>query len=495
MVSTKNHLLRRIFLMGNIVSLLELLVKGLSEAELKFFENPKDFYSLESSVKSTTEEFAAKYLGLVLSSINSQIKKDGWRKENYKIHRNDKRTIITSVGDVVFESTYFKNKKGEYHYLTEDMIGLSGHDRFSEGAEVMLLTEAMKTSYEEATKVLPSKSKITKTTVMNKVHGIAEELPEEISEDKKKVKYLFIEADEDHVAEQHGRWSNKTDNRSFISKLAYVYEYKRESKKCRGKKELVNTFYFGGVYDDSKGVEKFWRNVDRFIVNNYEIDEIDKVYISGDGAGWIKSGTSYVSKSVFCADKFHLVKYINKAANQMLDESEIAKSEIYRLLYKRQRKNLREYLESMSRCANNPEPIDALKTYVLNNWNAVMLCLHEEIVDGCSAEGHISSVLSDRLSSRPKGWSKTGADRMSKLRCYERNYGRNKIIELVKYSREKRQLQRTGTDDIPVRKLHLYEVVKEHKNKSRGYIDNIQATVPGMTTRKMFGIRNQIKLI
>ena len=221
---------------------------------------------------------------MVLSSINSQIKKDGWRKENYKIHQNDKRTIIISVGDVVFESTYFKNKKGEYHYLTEDMIGLSGHDRFSEGAEVMLLTEAMKTSYEEATKVLPSKSKITKTTVMNKVQGIAEELPEEISEDKKKVKYLFIEADEDHVAEQHGRWSNKTDNRSFISKLAYVYEYKRESKKCRGKKELVNTFYFGGVYDDSKGVEKFLRNVDRFIVNHYEIDEIEKVYISGDGA-------------------------------------------------------------------------------------------------------------------------------------------------------------------------------------------------------------------
>ena len=481
--------------MENIVSLLELLVKGLSEAELNFFENPKDFYSLESSVKSTTEEFAAKYLGLVLSSINSQIKKDGFRKENYRIHRNDKRTIITSVGDVVFDSTYYKNRKGEYRYLTEEMIGLSRHDRLSEGAEVMLLTEAMKTSYEEATKVLPSKSKITKTTVMNKVHGLAEELPEGQPEDKKKVKYLFIEADEDHVAEQHGRWRDKKDNKSFISKLAYVYEYKRENSRCKGKKELVNTFYFGGVYDDSKGVEKFWKNVERFIINNYEIDEIEKVYISGDGAGWIKSGTNYVSKSVFCADKFHLVKYINKAANQMLDESEVAKSEIYRLLYKRQRKKMKEYLESMSGCANNPEPIEALKTYVLGNWRAVMLCMHEENVDGCSAEGHVSSVLSDRLSSRPKGWSKTGADRMSKLRCYERNHGRENIIELVKYSREKRQLKRTGTDDVPVKEIHLHEVLKEHKDKSRSYIDSLQATVPGMTTRKIFGIRNQIKLI
>lgn len=64
---------------------------------------------------------------------------------------------------------------------------------------------------------------------------------------------------------------------------------------------------------------------------------------------------------------------------------------------------------------------------------------HDKVVQGCSAEGHVSHILSDRLSSRPKGWSKTGADRMSKLRCYEKNYGGEKIIELVKIqSREKK---------------------------------------------------------
>ncbi len=38
----------------DIVTLLETLVKGLNEAEEKSFENPKDFYSLETSVKSKT---------------------------------------------------------------------------------------------------------------------------------------------------------------------------------------------------------------------------------------------------------------------------------------------------------------------------------------------------------------------------------------------------------------------------------------------------------
>ena len=44
--------------------------KGLNEAEEKFLKNPKDFYSFEMSVKSSTEAFAAEYLGMVISSIN-----------------------------------------------------------------------------------------------------------------------------------------------------------------------------------------------------------------------------------------------------------------------------------------------------------------------------------------------------------------------------------------------------------------------------------------
>ena len=481
----------------DIVTLLELLVKGLNEAEEKFFENPKDFYALETSVKSTTEAFAASYLGMVLSSINEQIYKDGWRKGKYNVQRNDKRTIISSVGDVTFDSTYYQSceNKGEYHYLTEEILGITAHERFSEAAEVAILTEALKTSYEEATKVIPSKSKITKTTVMNKVHGIAEEIPEEKQEKLKKVPYLFIEADEDHVAEQHGRWGNKKDNIGFISKLAYVYEYKQDSPDCKGRKELVNTFYFGGVYEQGKGVRRFWNNVCEFINNNYDYESINKIFIIGDGGAWIKGGVNHVPGAVFCADKFHLMKYINKAANQMLDEAEIAKAEIYRLLNKRSKSKLITYLDQMISVANNQEPVEVLKTFIVGNWDAIMRSLHNKIVCGCSAEGHVSHVLSDRLSSRPKGWSKTGADRMSKLRCYERNHGREKIIDLVKYSSERRHLARTGTDGITVQNIRLSEIIKDHTNKSKKYIDTVQATMPGMTARKIFSIRERIKLI
>ena len=475
----------------NIIALLETLVKGLLEAEEKFLSNPKDLYSLETAVKSSTDALAAGFMGNILTSVNKQIYDSSWRLGKYTVARNDKRTLISSVGDIVFDCTYYRKcEDGSFHYLLEEFMHLGKHERLTEAAESLMLTEALKTSYEEAAKVLPSKQKITKTTVMNKVHQIAENMPLEDIQDKKKIKTLFIEADEDHVAEQHGRWEPAGGNKSFMSRLIYIYEYKQELPGVKGKKELVNKYYFSGLYEGTAGVEKMWKEVNDFIESRYDTDELERVYISGDGASWIKSGAKYIPHALFCADKFHLVKYINSASNQMLDESGWVKKELYRLLYKRDKKGFDELTDRMLESASNQKYVTDLKTYVMGNWQAVMRTLHNKEVDGCSAESHVSHVLSDRLSSRPKAWSKLGADRMSRLRCYEKNYGREKIIDLVKYSRKQRELQRTGTEDIPVKAIRIYDVWQDHRDKARGYIERMQATIPGFTARKIAAIRN-----
>ncbi len=279
----------------DIVALLEVLVKGLLDAENKFFENPKDFSSLERSVKSSTEAFSASFLGVVLSRMNSILSECRARKERFNIQRVDKRTLITSVGDVAFDCTYFKRKaeQGGHSYLLEELIGLDSHERFSEEAEVMLLTEALKTSYREATKVLPSKQRISKTTVMNKIHGLTDSVTLEALSGKKQVDYLFIEADEDHIAEQHGKDSK--DNKSFISKLIYVHEGKFESG-CKGRKELKNSFYFAGLYPGKEGNACLWAKVSDYIEKTYDKENVKKVFISGDGARWIKNGTESISR-------------------------------------------------------------------------------------------------------------------------------------------------------------------------------------------------------
>ena len=75
MVFANNQKQRRIALM-NIVTLFEELLNSLIVAEEKFLNNPKDFHSLETSVKTTKEAFSASFLSNVLSSINDKIYND-----------------------------------------------------------------------------------------------------------------------------------------------------------------------------------------------------------------------------------------------------------------------------------------------------------------------------------------------------------------------------------------------------------------------------------
>jgi hypothetical protein len=71
-----------------------------------------------------------------------------------------------------------------------------------------------------------------------------------------------------------------------------------ELPNCKGRKQLVNKFYFGGLYQGSDGGEKLWKKVADFIDNSYYSDDIRHIYISGDGGGWIKTGAKIINKAL-----------------------------------------------------------------------------------------------------------------------------------------------------------------------------------------------------
>lgn len=478
-----------------IITLFNTLLEEIFLAEQNFFENMKDMYQFEEAMKEASNKFATGFMGMVLSSIDSQLRNDGWRKEHYNIQRKDERTLISSVGEIKFDCTLFKNKAtGEHSFLLEKLINLNKRERFTESAEVAVLSEAIKSSYSNAASVIPTESPITKTTVMNMVHKYAMEYPDNKKDQElKQHRFLYVEADEDHVSEQHGRWSPKEENKGFLSRVAYVYEYKREVPNCKGRKELVNKVYFSGLYPGSKGVKQFWEKVWHFVEETYDTEYLEKIYLSGDGASWIKSGLSYLDKAVFCIDKFHLMKYINAATNPLKEKTEEAKGQIYRMLYEHRKKDLMEYLNLLADSIENEKPVLDLQSFVSNNWEAIMRSLHDKNVEGCSAEGHVNHLLSERLSTKALAWSQEGADAISRLRAYVQNNGEERIIELVNYRREKACMKKTGTDNMEPVVLSAAKVMNDHYKQARSYVDRIQATIGGPTVRKIISIRNRLR--
>lgn len=78
--------------------------------------------------------------------------------------------------------------------------------------------------------------------------------------------------------------------------------------------------------------------------------------------------------------------------------------------------------------------------YLLNNYSEIDFS--EKVA--CSAEGHVSHVLSKRMSSRPMGWSIAGAERIAQLRCFMYNGGNflNLVIRTNRKAQEKTVLTR-----------------------------------------------------
>ena len=163
----------------DIVSLIRSYVEGLLEAENRFIEHLDSFPELEKTVVELSNRMAAGFLGAVLTTADDLICESGIRKKEYTVQRKRMRTLISSVGDVTFTHTLYKDKQGQTKCLLDDQIRLPDRERFTTLAEAKVLSEAEVHSYQHAADSIRTGTQtITKTTVMNKIHAIEKELPE-----------------------------------------------------------------------------------------------------------------------------------------------------------------------------------------------------------------------------------------------------------------------------------------------------------------------------
>ena len=203
-----------------------------------------------------------------------------------------------------------RNKEtGEYCYLLDRLMGLELHAHISEDAEARILEEAVESNYRKGgINAYIGEQEVSKETVTNKLHTLEFPLPEPLKE-KRRVSRLYIDADEDHVSLQYLEKKGdikKPRVNTVMPKLIYVYE---DVNFDGSKHELVNCHYFGGDYAGTEGTKELWQEVFDFIAENYDEDVLEKIYINGDGADWIRTGAGMHAKARFVLDRFHMHKY------------------------------------------------------------------------------------------------------------------------------------------------------------------------------------------
>lgn len=354
-----------------------------------------------------------------------------------------KRTLMTDYGNIEYRRRYYRNRQNkEYVYLADEKMGIEKNERIAKDVQSKIVEFAHDISYSKTGKRVVGNEIISPTTVMYKVRQ--GELKVETPNEKKQVKRLYIEADEDHVSERN--------NKVGMPKLVYVHEgnYRKGNRNI-----LKNVHYIGCL---GKNSEELWLEVAEYIDKKYDIKNVEKVYICGDGATWIKEGLNWIEKSEFVLDRFHLLKYINQAAVEFPQyKSKLWYNiNIYDLISV---ENIfKEIIEKTTDEKRKEKIIDSYK-YVMRQWKGIEIYETDgEYLNGCSAEGHISHVYADRMSSRPRTWCDDGIDKMSRLRTFVSNGG--KIYEeLIKNKKANTKLKKYDK----IIKRHIKQNIEEAK--------------------------------
>lgn len=322
--------------------------------------------------------------------------KAGRRREGWVVERRaDKRCVMTQIGEVRYERAYYLNRgTGTYGYPIDQITGVMPYERVDVGLSKELVSKSREESYQRAVRECCC-GELSRQTVMNKIRlaGAVIEKPPE----RRRVPELHFDADEDHVALQ-GKSSRSRTNVPLVS----VYEGIEEEGKRRRCRNVFHVSAYGKSPDD------LWEDVLTQTELRYDLS-CTRIYLHGDGAGWIARGMEWLPRATFVLDRYHKNKYVQQMlAGYDAKKASWLRKDLNQALYGMDE----DYFDNLARMILSEMPDRADKITEASNYLRVhmpaiaILASDSAAGNGGATEPHVSHVLSRRLSSRPMGWSK-----------------------------------------------------------------------------------------
>ncbi len=439
------------------------------EKSLKEFVNKNDLTSFQVMLRDGMNGISTTIQQRLLELIDNHFVSEISSRKGWVIERkNDVKTVLSPFGPVTYRRTYFKNKQtGKYAYLADKTVGYTAHQRLDILLEADIVVEASECSYSKAGFSQGNRvagTEVSGQTVLNLVRKFKPEhiqIKEQVKT-KRTSRIIYIEADEDHVSHQD------KGVRAFEQKLIYVHEGNIRVGKNRNK--LIGKKYF--TFPPGTKSEEIWNTIWQYLDDTYDLEKTEQIFISGDGAHWIKAGAEYIPNARYVMDGFHLKQAIYKAAGADQTKRDALATLIRDGRWTDMNRLLISFLEEADLNSRKKSIKDTI-SYFNNNWSGIQAHrIYKDILVGCSAEGHVSHVLSSRLSSRPMGWSYVGANQMAHLRIHRFNGVDIHQVYLEKQSKDNAQ-------SYYAHPAKIFKVLPKASGSSHENLDNIPSLHQG----------------
>lgn len=377
--------------------------------------NVNNYIDLLSSLDNNMADFMRISLKNILEELDRNYCISLERRRKYHIKYKTSRTILTIFGEITYSRYFYKSKlNGKCFCYIDRLLGLKKYDYFDPYIKAEILDFVSNNNYSETANHINSlignrismkeKDKyLSRQTVRNVILG------ENISKPKIKklddVEELYIISDEKWIPTQNN------DHKKIMQKSIVVFDGFNTNGK---RKSLNNKMTFSGRNED------FIYDAIDYIENAYDSSKINKFYMLGDGATWIKNLKNYFNYNssieiIQALDKYHFKQNIwrtlpDKSVYNALCECIISdnKDDYKRLIN-----------EIIDLHPERKERIEEYKKYILNNWNNILNLYKYNL--SCPMESQISHTFASYFTSRPKAYNKDTIDKLIILRLLKKN--------------------------------------------------------------------------
>lgn len=425
----------------NILSLFNSFVNHLS----RILDDNLFLHQLEHNIFNSTNTLNLDILKNIIEYLDLEYKNSKERKEKYYVQQTRERTLITSLGLLTFNKTYYKSKKKvnnkyQYYSYLEDYLGIDKWAKMSLCAEVNLINNSLDNGMSWACINTIPNYIISRQTISTKIKNINYNFIDSPTK-RDTPNVLYIEADEVHANLQ----SRNLGKKNKIVPVILTHEgHKEEFVK---KKELKNTHY---IASSILKTDKLWEETYKYLDSVYDLDKVDKIFLSSDGGSWITGYDIAFPNIIFVLDKFHYRKALNYIFKKEPIITSIADSYLRSKMINEFKILVKLQCELYPEQKNN---IIKKQNYLLNHIDGIINQQHPDYKCSCSMEGHISNKYAKFITSRPHSYSEDGLENITQLLTMKAN--NIKLTEEIYY--------KFKTGESSYKKLNLEKFITQFK--------------------------------
>lgn len=381
----------------NIISLIEKLSNDFNQK----FNTNINVFELEETIKNIGDNFTISLFVNYLEYLDKSFMMSDERKEKYDVKEILEKSVLTKIGWITFKYRVYidKETKERYPFLRK-ILHLKAYQRITDEAEYEIVKYAEENNMSQASRYAIRNTLISRSTVSKKIRNLKGSVNPEIKREKDTPKVLYIEMDEIHA--------NLQSNKNHICPCAIVHEgYKEDFTK---RKVLKNVKNFASAILSYK---ELWEVIYDYIDKKYDLDKVEYIFVSGDGAAGIKEFSDVFPTGIFVLDPFH---YKVKTLGYIFKTNKELKSIADYYIRENKIDDFKILVQSQIELhPDQEEKMIKKQEYILNNLDGIKNQQHPMYKCPCSMESHVSNRYARFITSIPYAFSLEGLENKLKL--------------------------------------------------------------------------------